>query len=839
MNPNNQLRHEREMRGWSQQKVAEAVGTTARTVSRWELGLSRPYPYFREQLCTLFGKNMTELGLLNEDPLDALDVIAIEPLSEDTKRPEQSSATYSNNTTIEETANESFSRSNFPDIYDPSIPPSLAGQSELVGRDQLLRQIKQQLQVGEQVAITALNGLPGVGKTALAIALASDPDIKARFRDGILWAGLCPGADIPGLLQHWGLLLGLAPEDMMKLQGIRAWSLALRRAIGQRRMLLVIDDAWKLEDALSLQVGGPLCSYIVTTRLASLAAQIANNEVVVVPELSEEDGIALLKRFAPEVVNQEPETARELVGLVGGLPLAQVLIGRYLHTEAIRRQPKRLQRAVEQLRLTEQRLRLALPLLALSLPSNLVPGSPWSLQAAIAVSDQQLDKQARKALRALSVFPAKPNSFSEDAALAVCRVPVEVLDTLSDSGLLESQGGDCYTLHQTIADYARTQLDDQSAYENLIDYYISYVEANHENFPALSAENTNIVAALDAAYKLTMQEKYIRLFIAFSHLFLRIGEIDIYERYVQRAYELAQDSTDVNGTLGVLIHLVSLQDKLGDYEKAEENLQRAFKLAQQNGGHRLLGLTYVVGTRPALSRGDYNLVEEHANIALTLGLQRQDKFVIYLAYCALAWIAGIRGKYQELEHYAHEILKGARQDNSHEFMFFGLFFLGQRELSARNYIKAQKYAQESLDYADVIKYDEFACQALDLLSQIERLQGKYQQAYEYAEQGLERAQRSNVIRMVGTMQLALGEVLLAQKKIEDAEAAFRDAQRIIPKQLVRLQAMALYGLARVEAEKGNLQAAQECGEESLKMLKGIGHHDAEKVSEFIEGGIKF
>src|SRR5215471_16389631 len=60
------LKHERELRGWSQAKVAEEIGTTARTVSRWEHGFAVPYPYFREQLCTLFGKNAVELGLVPE-----------------------------------------------------------------------------------------------------------------------------------------------------------------------------------------------------------------------------------------------------------------------------------------------------------------------------------------------------------------------------------------------------------------------------------------------------------------------------------------------------------------------------------------------------------------------------------------------------------------------------------------------------------------------------------------------------------------------------------------------------------------------------------------------------
>src|SRR6266550_4144070 len=61
-----QLKAERKRRGWSQTQIAEALGVTTRTVSRWELGLTVPYPYYREQLCAFFGKDAEELGLLSD-----------------------------------------------------------------------------------------------------------------------------------------------------------------------------------------------------------------------------------------------------------------------------------------------------------------------------------------------------------------------------------------------------------------------------------------------------------------------------------------------------------------------------------------------------------------------------------------------------------------------------------------------------------------------------------------------------------------------------------------------------------------------------------------------------
>jgi transcriptional regulator with XRE-family HTH domain len=65
--PNLLLRHEREWHSLSQQQVAERIGTTPLSVSRWERGLVLPGPHFRRALCALFNKNPYELGFITAD----------------------------------------------------------------------------------------------------------------------------------------------------------------------------------------------------------------------------------------------------------------------------------------------------------------------------------------------------------------------------------------------------------------------------------------------------------------------------------------------------------------------------------------------------------------------------------------------------------------------------------------------------------------------------------------------------------------------------------------------------------------------------------------------------
>jgi transcriptional regulator with XRE-family HTH domain len=65
--PNTKLRNARKNRNWTQQKVADGVGTTPLTVGRWERGEVFPTAHFRQELCNLFGMSLEDLGLAAEE----------------------------------------------------------------------------------------------------------------------------------------------------------------------------------------------------------------------------------------------------------------------------------------------------------------------------------------------------------------------------------------------------------------------------------------------------------------------------------------------------------------------------------------------------------------------------------------------------------------------------------------------------------------------------------------------------------------------------------------------------------------------------------------------------
>lgn len=849
--PNERLRQARQRQGWSQDHLATLVGTNAFTISRWERGIAHPSPFYAQRLLAVFGQDAEALGLL------ATLSIQTEPSqpANATPHPQHAAAL-----TLRQRA-------------ELAIPSRHALSGSLIGREAVLGQIRASLLSEQSTLRWSLAGLPGVGKTALALELAHDPDIQAHFGDGVLWAGLGRMPHLFELFARWGRMLELPPDELGRLTTLETWGQALRDAIGMRKLLIIVDDAWRIEEALACQVGGPACRYVLTTRFPALALQFAGAAFTTLGELSEAEGQELLGRFAAQVVVAEPKEAQRLVRAVGGLPLALTLIGKYVQQHAYAEQPRRLRDALKRLEQREERLHMAQPLAPLEAHPSLPPETPLSLAASIGLSVAALTRDAQDMLWALAAFPPKPTSFSEEAALAVSAGTPETLDALVDSGLVESAGAGRYRLHQTIVDYAHLRGDQHEASRRLITWAVAWIETYQED-ALLEQELPILLEALRLAGTERLQPLLIQGGTKLVPFLLARGFYATAEHLLQYVQDAAQAQNHVSGLITSLFQLSTIAEKRGDYAQAETLLQAGLRLARQQGDSEQLSTVLMeLGILRSL-RGDLPSAQGHleeglllarragngatqARIQVNLGsllmdrgqlvdAQRQYQEAWQLAQakqqphllCAaldgLASLAVRRGDYPQGETYARAALTLTRQYGYRERLCGALTNVGVLAMDQGQFAQAEGYFGESLQWARELGHREATCRALINLSEVRLRLGRHAEAETTLEEALTLAYQldhrhylCHCFRLLGVIQLQQHHLARAEDALQKGIALARAASAY---HWILSALLGSWGDVKLAEQQG--EAAQMAFEEALALAQMI-------ESQELEAGVRY
>jgi WD40 repeat protein len=168
---------------------------------------------------------------------------------------------------------------------------------------------------GDSVAITAaLRGAGGYGKTTLAKALAHDPDIQDAYFDGILWVAL--GQKPDDLLSKVSDLIEILAGDRPGLANVDAAAAKLSETLGERRILMIVDDVWREQDLRPFLQGGPKTTRLITTRLTrALPANVVFRQPV--DAMTGHEALELLSRGLPE--DQVLVRSKDLIELAGRL----------------------------------------------------------------------------------------------------------------------------------------------------------------------------------------------------------------------------------------------------------------------------------------------------------------------------------------------------------------------------------------------------------------------------------------------------------------------------------------------------------------------------------------
>ncbi|WP_329787530.1 BTAD domain-containing putative transcriptional regulator [Lentzea sp. DG1S-22] len=306
------------------------------------------------------------------------------------------------------------------------------------------------------VAITAIDGMAGIGKTTLAVRAAHR--LAGRFPDAQLFVDLhsytdgveprTPSDALLTLLTALGVPARDIPDDL------DARAARWRAEMAHRKALVVLDNAGSAAQVRPLLPGTGLVLVTSRRRLVDLDAA----HTVSLDVLSEEDALALLASIA----RRDGEDCREVVRLCGYLPLAVRIVGARWRTR-----PAWSARDVVR-RLTEQRL------------TELTAGER-SVAGAFTLSYRQLTTGQQRLFRRLGLHTGE--DFDAHLAAAVVgstRVEAErLLDELLDVHLVQQRDNGRYRLHDLLADHAKAAVEPgerSEAITRILDFYLRGAE---------------------------------------------------------------------------------------------------------------------------------------------------------------------------------------------------------------------------------------------------------------------------------------------------------------------------------------------------------------------------
>jgi hypothetical protein len=339
------------------------------------------------------------------------------------------------------------------------IPPLPA---MLIGREQAIEDLKIRLGVvnnngtsnytNTQI-LTAIRGWPGVGKTTLAAALAHDQTIAKEFPDGILWTSLGQNADIFTELQKWARSLEIGNIEDLKTPGeLREQIIA---DLKDKRILLIIDDVWSIPDGVFFQVGGRRSATLVTTRIPLVAEKLAptENDIYLLPVLSSDDSILLLKEISPIIVKDYYNECKMLANELEGLPLALQVASKMLSAEYRRGGSinELVTKILEEGELIKQQ--------APADRSDLVKQTTPTIAALLEISINILDTETKDRFAFLGAFAPKPATFDLEDLKDIWNTnnPESTIYILSDQGLIENINGR-YQMHALLVMLAKSLL---------------------------------------------------------------------------------------------------------------------------------------------------------------------------------------------------------------------------------------------------------------------------------------------------------------------------------------------------------------------------------------------
>ena len=488
----------------------------------------------------------------------------------------------------------------------PATPPTnLPAQlTRLIGRDEVREKVSSFLR-SDDVRLLTLTGSPGIGKTRLALGVASD--LLDDFDDGVFVVTLAAVRDPALVVRSIAATFGVRDKVTEPI------SLTLKEYLREQKVLLVLDNFEQVVEAApalaDLLWGCPQIKMLVTSREA---LHVRGERQLPVPSLDDEASVQLFVERAEEVeagfsLTRENKVAVESIcSHLEGVPLAIELVAARVRLLP----PRALLTRLEDHSHAAGSWSATLPLLVGG--ARDLPDRHRTLRSAIGWSYDLLNPAEQRLYRRLAVFVGG-STFA--AAEAICNARndlemdvVEGLLSLLDKNLLkrqyvvggkEERGNDepRYIMLETIREYAAERLEEsgesRSVKEWHAQFYLALARAAESQITVadqkrwldvLEREHDNLQAALGWTLEYGDVEMGVRTACALRHFWYVHGHVQEGLQWLERAVLKAEEANVPNSLLiSALNDAGWLAIARSDYERAGRWLNRSLALAREDG----------------------------------------------------------------------------------------------------------------------------------------------------------------------------------------------------------------------------------------------------------------
>ena len=636
------------------------------------------------------------------------------------------------------------------------------GSKNFVGREEELVKVHKELYDGQnnRVAISAVSGMGGVGKTELAIQYALAYDDK--YPGGICWLNARGGNVATEIIQFIQLQMGLevpqqdAQENALTLEEQIAWCWQNWQP-PEGLVLVILDDVTHLESFSELLPPNDRFRVLITTRLRELDTNI---EEIFLDVLLPKEALELLKKLVGEKkVNKELATAQELCEWLGYLPLGIELVGRY-----IQKKPPhfKLGKMLEQLK--QQRLHQD----GMNPQQKTLSTAERGVLEAFELSWVELNLVSQQLAALLSLFTADifvwewvesmTQSLNWDDGDV--ETGIEELYQRHLVQCLEEEDSYYYKIHPLIREFLQTKLNES---EHKSDYIQSFCEKFIEIGDTIPETTTlEIINSVKSAIPhltevaenhldAVSDENLYPVFIGLGKFYQGQGLYALaepwYEKYVEVVNShFGENDSKYATSLNWLGYLYKAQ---GKYEEAEPLYKQALELRKQLLGENHPDYASSLNLLANLykAQGKYDEAEPLYKQALELRKQLLGENHPYTA-TSLSNLANLyysQGKYDEAEPLYKQALELRKQllGENHPDTATSLNNLAHLYYSQGKYEEAEPLYKQALElYKQLLGENHpYTATSLSNLAHLYSDQGKYDEAEPLYQQALEIAER--------------------------------------------------------------------------------------------------